>query len=198
MHALSWWSMSKLAPVICLLALPQGACGQVVSDACHDGADVLADGGFEAPATAWMSDPGHSWFCSSSVILPPTGNSSGCLGTTGAATETLTQVVALPAGAATVALSGSICIDTAETDTLLRDVLSIDLLDGESVIASLGMRSNRDGTRGCQFKPLQTASAPLASHPAMATLRLRATQDGPNMLTTFYLDDLKLTVGCTP
>jgi len=196
--AFSMSSMPKLAPVAYLLAFHQAACGQVISDPCQEAADVLMNGGFEDSTTAWVSDPGHSWFCPKSVVPPPTGMWSGCLGTTGAATETLTQKVALPARSATLTLSGSICIDTMETDNLQHDVLSLDLLDGENVIASLGTLSNRDGTSGCRFKPLQTATAQLTSHPAMATLRLRATQDGPNMLTTFYFDDLKLTVGCTP
>jgi hypothetical protein len=190
--------MTKLAPVAYLLAFHQAACGEVVPDPCKGGSDVLTNGGFEDSTTGWVSDPGHSWFCPRSVISPPTGMWSGCLGTTGAATETLTQEVALPAGSQVLTLSGSICIDTAETDNLLHDVLSLDVLDGDNVIASLGTLSNRDGTRGCNFKSLQTTAAPLKSHPAMATLRLRATQDGPNMLTTFYFDDLKLTIGCAP
>ena len=191
--------MSKLTPVLCLLAFDQTGCGDVILDPpCQDGLDVLHDGGFEDAMHAWVSDPGHQYFCPRSVIAPPTGLWSGCLGTTGASVETLSQEVSLPAGTTSITVSGSICIDTAETDNVQHDVLSLDLLDGENVVASLGKLSDRDGARGCRFKPLQIGQAPLTSAPVTARLRLRATQDGPNMLTTFYFDDLKLTLGCTP
>jgi hypothetical protein len=104
----------------------------------------------------------------------------------------------LPAGVKTVTLTGLVCIDTDETDNLEHDVLSLDLLQGTHVIARLGTLSNQDGTHGCNFKPLPANTAQLTSAPAMATLRLRATQNSATMRTTFYFDDLKLTVGCTP
>ena len=123
---------------------------------------------------------------------------SGCLGVTSALVETMSQEVTLPAGLKTLTLSGSICIATDETDNLEHDLLSLDMLNGETVIARLGTLSNRDGANSCSFKPLVVNPAQLIGDPAEATLRLRATQDGPNLRTTFYFDDLKLTVGCTP
>ena len=132
------------------------------------------------------------------VIPPPHGMWSGCLGVTSALVETMSQEVTLPAGLKTLTLSGSICIATDETDNLEHDLLSLDMLNGETVIARLGTLSNRDGANSCSFKPLVVNPAQLIGDPAEATLRLRATQDGPNLRTTFYFDDLKLTVGCTP
>jgi hypothetical protein len=97
-----------------------------------------------------------------------------------------------------VTLTGLICIDTDETDNLEHDLLSLDILDGGNVIARLGTLSNRDGTHGCHFKPLLVNTAQLIGDLTAVTLRLRATQDGSSLLTSFYLDDLELTVGCTP
>lgn len=187
----------KLVPVLCLLAFHPAACGRVVSDPpCKDGFDVLPNGGFEDPTLRWAEAPGPTQLCPKSGGFPANGTQSGCLGVNGASIETLSQTVALPAGAKTVTLTGVICIDTDETDDLQHDVLSLDLLDGDTVIAQLGARSNRDGANGCTFQPLHEM-APLASVPEVATLRLRATEDGASA-TTFYLDDLKLATGCTP
>jgi hypothetical protein len=168
------------------------------SPPCPEGLDVLLNGGFEDPTSAWISDPCHSYFCPTAVIPPPDGMWSGCLGVTGALVETMSQKVSLPSGVKTLTLSGSICIDTEETDNLVHDLLSLDMLDGENVIARIGTLSNRDGAKGCSFKPILITKVPLPSDPGAAALRLRATQDGPNLRTTFYFDDLKLTVGCTP
>jgi len=165
---------------------------------CQDGRDVLRNGGFEDSTSAWISDSMHSFVCSKTVIPPPDGSTTGCLGTTGALVETMSQEVALPAGTKTVTLTGLICIDTDETDNLEHELLSLDILDGENVIARLGTLSNRDGTHGCHFKPLLVTKAQLTGDLTAVTLRLRATQDGSSLLTSFYLDDLKLTVGCTP
>lgn len=192
---------SKLAPVLALLAFHQAACGSVVPS-CHDGSEVLPNGDFEDSTHSWAADPGPTQLCpklaAGGQMFPAHGTQSGCLGVNGAKVETLSQEVSLPAGAkpATVTLTGVICIDTDETDNLLHDVLSLDLLDGQTVIAPLGMLSNQDGSHGCDFKPLRLMTT-LNGDPDRATLRLRATQDGGSA-TTFYLDDLSLTVGCTP
>jgi hypothetical protein len=123
---------------------------------------------------------------------------SGCQGVTSASVETISQEVSLSAGIKMVTLTGFICIDTDETDNLEDDVLSLDLLEGDKVIAQLGTLSNRDGANGCSFKPILAYKAQLTGDPITATLRFRATQGGSNARTTFYFDDLKLTVGCTP
>jgi hypothetical protein len=190
---------SKLAPVLCLFAFHAAACGAVVSDPpCHAGADVLPNGGFEDPMQKWAAVPGPTQLCPLSGGFPAHDTQSGCLGVNGAKVETLSQEVALPASAKalTATLTGVICIDTDETDNLPHDVLSLDLLDGQTVIAQLGRFSNQDGSHGCDFKPLQVM-ATLKGDPGRATLRLMATEDGGNA-TTFYLDDLSLAVACTP
>lgn len=188
--------MSKLTPVLCLFAFPAAACGQVVSNpSCREGVDVLPNGGFEDPTHTWAAVPGPTQLCPASKGFPAHDTQSGCLGVNGASVETLSQDVVLPAGARTVTLAGVICIDTDETDDLEHDVVALDLLDGDSVIASLGTLSNRDGAHGCNFEPLHK-TAPLTRVPDVATLRLQAKQSGSNV-TTFYFDDLRLTVGCT-
>ena|SRR5215510_708655 len=189
--------MSKLVPVLCLFAFHAAACGQVVSDPlCRQGTNVLPNGGFEDPMHKWAAVPGPTQLCLASRGFAAHDTQSGCLGVNGAPVETLSQDVVLPAEARTVTLTGVICIDTDETDNLEHDSVALDLLDGDNVIASLGTFSNRDGTHGCNFQPLHK-TAPLTSASVAAMLRLRATQNGPNV-TTFYFDDLSLTVGCTP
>lgn len=189
--------MLKLAPVLYLLAFHQVACGSVVANPpCRQGSDVLPNGGFEDPARAWGADPGPTQLCPKANDFPAHGTQSGCLGVNGASVETLSQKVTLPAGAKAVTLTGVVCIDTDEIDDLQHDVLSLDLLDGQTAIARLGMLSNRDGGSTCDFMPLQEIAL-LTSDPGSATLRLQTTQDGGKP-TTFYLDDLSLTVDCTP
>jgi len=48
----------------------------------------------------------------------------------------------------------------------------------------------------CQFGTF-TLTAPTTSDPVTATLQIRSTLDA-NLPTSFYLDALSLTVGCTP
>ncbi len=170
----------------------------VDAPSCQEGFDALKDGGFEDPKLAWVSDQDHSWFCPKQVIPPHGGIWSGCLGTTSASVETLRQEVSLFGGTKSVTLTGFICIATDETDNLEHDVLAVDLLHGEDLIARLTTLSNRDGSNVCNFKAFSTAKAQLIGDPATLTLRFTATQDGPSSPTTFYLDDLKLTTSCTP
>lgn len=197
--------MYRIALLVTLLVASAG-CSQILglsdvtvvdAPSCQEGSDVLLNGSFEDPTSAWVSDPMHSYFCSRAVLTPPDGMWSGCLGVTSASVETMSQEVSLSVGAKTVTLTGFICIDTDETESLEHDVLSLDLVHGENVIARLGTLSNRDGAEGCSFKPLPANKAQLTSDPVTATLRFRASQDGPTLRTTFYFDDLKLTIGCT-
>ena len=188
--------MSKLAQLPYLPAF-QAACGSVVPrPPCQQGSDVLPNGGFEDPAHKWAADPGPTQLCPKANGFPAHDAQSGCLGVNGALVETLSQEVSLPAGADTVTLTGFICIDTDETDSLLHDVLSLDLLDGQTVIAQLGTLSNRDGGSTCDFRPLQK-QARLMGDASSATLRLQTQQDG-GKVTPFYPHDLRLTVGCAP
>jgi hypothetical protein len=170
--------------------------------ACAPGfVDVLQNGGFEDPALAWTSeqipaDQPHSWFCPKALVPRVDGMYAGCVGLSDKTEQTLGQSVAMPAGK-TVTLTGKICIATQETDpTTAYDVLTLDLRDGQTVIASLGTFTNRDGHASCDFVPFSQTAA-LTSTPAAATLRISAKLDVAK-ITTFYLDDLSLCVGDAP
>jgi hypothetical protein len=192
--------------VLGVFAIDQTACGRIGFDvppddgvACAAGAvDVLQNGGFEDPRFAWTSeqvpaDRQHSWFCPQMVVPHIDGMWAGCVGLTDNTEQTLGQSVAMPAGKM-VTLTGKICIATDETTpTVAYDVLTLDVRDGQTVIASLGEFTNRDGGTSCDFVPF-SRTAMLTTTPAAATLRISAKLDAAKT-TTFYLDDLSLCVG---
>jgi len=179
----------------CLSSL--AACGNVSSpadDTC--GTDVLPNGNFDASTPPWIQEPvTPALLCGMPTIVPDSAPSAGCLGNTDGTTQTLSQTVPLPPTASSVTLTGKICISTADTAAVDHDVLQFDLLQGGAVISAIGKKTNRDGVAACEFGALEL-TAPVTSAPDTATFRIRSTLDA-NMPTTFYVDSLKLTVGCT-
>jgi len=170
------------------------ACGDVASQRdVKCGAqpvEVLPNGSFDNPTPPWIQEPvTPALLCGTPRITPFNGAQAGCLGGTDGTTQTLSQTIPLPAGAKTIKLSGQICIATVDT-------LQFDVVDGATTVASLGKRTNQQGVANCVFTAFEL-SAPASSDPVMATLRIRSTLDA-NMPTSFYLDALSLTVGCTP
>jgi len=157
--------------------------------------EVLPNGSFDA-TPAWMQDPATpNLFCDKSLITPADGTMAACLGNTDGTVQTLTQSVPLPEGARSAKLSGQLCIDTLDTAAAEHDVLSFDLLDGDTVVAALGKATNQMGVHPCAFAAFER-TATVTSDPPSVTLRIRATLDTA-MPTGFYLDALHLTVGCT-
>ncbi|HET9621536.1 MAG TPA: hypothetical protein VFP84_09230 [Kofleriaceae bacterium] len=172
----------------------------VACDATTHTVQVLQNGNFDLTAPAWSQVPAAppSFLCGQPRITPFDGEMSACLGGTDGQTSTLTQTIALPAGATSLTLDGEICIDTAETNPVDSDTLVFDIAVGDASIATLGMRSNQQGAHPCQFQKF-TLQAPLtgATVPATATLRLRSNLD-TNNATSFYIDALSLTAACAP
>jgi len=159
--------------------------------------EVLPNGSFDSPAPPWVQDPvTPALLCGAPKIMPYNGTQAGCLGGVDGTTQTLSQPISLPEGAKTMTLSGQICIATAETAAVDHDIVQLDVVDGGNVVAALGKFTNQQGVAACQFMAF-TLTAPAASDPATATLRIRSTLDA-NMPTSFYLDALSLTVSCTP
>lgn len=197
-----------------VIAVGLPACGHVYFDtssdagvdaapatACAPGSvDVLKNGGFEDPAAAWSSaqvpaDQPHSWFCPKQLAPRMDGMFAGCVGLTDGTEQTLDQSIAIPAGKL-VTLRGKICIATQEIASTAYDVLTLEIRDGQTVVASLGQFTNRDGGPSCDFVPFQRM-AMLSGAPTAATLRLSARLDAART-TTFYLDDLSLCVAGAP
>lgn len=190
------------------LGLACVACGSVQSQPPVDGngrvamcaagqrVDVLENGNFDAIDPPWRQDPpSPSLLCGRPRITPDTGASAGCLG--GGAdrsVNTLSRDVFLPLGAISAQLTGRICIATEEVDPFDNDILTIDMLDGATVIASLGRRTNQQGAASCQFTSFML-EAPLTSDPVTATFRLQSQLDA-GRATSFYVDTLTLTVAC--
>lgn len=185
--------------VVVALALAVPACGDVASPrSVSCGAqpvEVLPNGNFEASTPAWTQDPPTvALICGTGRITPFDGTRAACLGGTDGMIDTLTQQVPLPDGGKTATLSGEICIDTAETQAVDHDTLELDLVDGATVVASLGKYTNQQGTHPCQFMAFNH-SGTLTSDPVTATLRIRSTLDTA-MPTSFYLDALSVTISC--
>jgi hypothetical protein len=180
-----------------LVALMLAACGDVSSPAADTcGTDVLPNGNFDAATPPWVADPTTpALLCGMPTINPDSAPSAACMGNRDGTTQTLSQTVELPDGASSVTLTGKICITTADTATAEHDTLSFDLLDGGAVIAPIGKKTNKDGVAACEFGALEL-TAPITGNAASATFRLKSTLDA-NMPTTFFVDTLKLTVGCT-
>lgn len=189
--------MSSRALVVGVLAILVAGCGDVSTPRDVEcGADVLPNGNFDSPTPPWVQEPvTPSLLCGAPTITPDTAPTTGCLGNVDGTTRTLTQIVPLPEGASTVTLAGRICITTAETGTVEKDTLQFDLLDGAAVIGAIGKRSNLQGVAACDFAPLELTAA-VTGDPETATFRIRSTLDA-NMPTTFFVDTLRLTVGCT-
>ncbi len=190
-----------------LLGLACSACGSVQPSPPVDGdvrtvacngqrLDVLENGSFDAVDPPWRQEPSTpSLLCGAPRITPDTGAFAGCLG--GGAdrsVNTLSRDVFLPLGAVSARLTGRICIATEEIDPLDNDVLTIELVDGATVIGSLGRRTNQQGAATCTFSSFML-EAPLTSDPVTATFRLRSQLD-VGRATSFYVDTLTLTVAC--
>jgi hypothetical protein len=170
--------------------------GRMVMCAAGQQVDVLENGNFDAIDPPWRQDPpAPSLLCGQPRIMPDTGPFAGCLG--GGADRsinTLSRDVFLPLGAISARLTGRICIATEEVDPLDNDILTIDILDGTTVIGSLGRRTNQQGAVSCQFTSF-TLEAPLTRDPVTATFRLQSQLD-VGRATSFYVDTLTLTVAC--
>jgi hypothetical protein len=170
--------------------------GRMVMCSAGQRVDVLENGNFDALDPPWRQDPpSPSLLCGQPRITPDSGAFAGCLG--GGAdrsVNTLSRDVFLPLGAISARLTGRICIATEEVDPLDNDILTIEMLDGATVIGSLGRRTNQQGAASCQFTSF-VLEAPLTSDPMTATFRLQAQLD-VGRATSFYVDTLILTVAC--
>ena len=157
--------------------------------------EVLPNGSFDASTPVWMQDPATpELLCGKPGITPFDGTLAACLGATDGTIRTLTQTLPLPDGAKSVVLSGQICITTQETDATVHDTLTFDLLDGDTVVAALGQKTNKDGSAQCAFTTFQQTGT-LTGDPVTATLRLRSTLDTANP-TSFFIDALSVKVSC--
>lgn len=193
--------VSKLVLVVVVAVVP--ACGSVAASrdvTCDSTSDkFLPNASFDLATPAWTQETtpvvaGQVLLCGS-AITPADGTLAACMGGMDGQIASLSQTVALPAGAKTVTLTGQKCITTQETDAVDNDVLKFELLEGTTVIATLGQFSNQDGSRECQFTAFPPLAATLTDDPPQATLRLRSTLN-TLQTTSFFIDALKLDVTC--
>lgn len=191
--------MSSRQLVLVAIATAAAACGDVASNRDVEcGAqpiEVLPNGSFDASTPPWVQEPvAPSLLCGMPRITPFDPPQAGCLGGVDGTAQTLSQTILLPEGVKTLALSGQICIDTAETTSLDNDVLQFDVVNGATTVSTLGKQTNQQGKAGCQFTAF-TLSAAATSDPASATFRIRSTLNTMNP-TSFYIDKLSLKAAC--
>jgi hypothetical protein len=182
--------LARALPIVVLVA-----CGSVDRDvACEGGAvEVLDNADFDAAEPPWLQDP-PGLLCGAPTITPDSGTVAACMGQIDGITNTVSQEILLPEGAAGVRLTGRICIATAETEAADIDVVSFDILDGLAPIAQLGTFTNQDGAAACQFVDFSLQAA-IADDPVSATFRIQSTLD-PDRPTSFFVDSLTLEVDC--
>src|SRR5262249_10837367 len=150
------------------------ACGDVSSRSVACGAtpiQVLPNGNFDNPSPPWVQTPvTPAALCGQPTVTPFNGTTVACMGGRDGATTKLVQSPRLRKKARQATLTAQICIATAETEPVERDVLQFSLVDeAGGTIAELGKATNQQGSAACQFMPLEL-SAPLSSDPPTATL----------------------------
>jgi len=158
---------------------------------------VLPNGSFEDATPAWVQNaPTPSLLCGTDITAAD-GVRAACMGGMDGKVQTLSQGVPLPAGAKKATLSGQICITTQETAAVDNDVLQFQLLDGDTVLTTLGQFSNQQGVKeNCMFMAFTPLVGVLASDPPTATLQLKTMLNTQNT-TSFFIDALTLDVSCT-
>jgi lysyl endopeptidase len=159
------------------------------------GPNALANPSFEGVASWTQASTSGAALLTNDPSLARTGSGYAWLGGVDSATDTLSQVLTIPAGAARLQLWYRIA--TAETTTTQRfDVLTISIVDAASgaVLMDVGSLSNLDRTNGYVESPLYDVSA---FGNRSVRLQLRSESDG-SLSTSFRIDDLALTGTTAP
>ena len=154
------------------------------------GANALANPGFESGAASWtQSSTAGSILISGDASQARSGSGSAGLGGVNGATDTLYQVLTIPAGAAR--LQFYYRVTTAETTTSQRfDVLTVSINDPASgnTLQVLGTLSNLDRTSAWVRSPVYDVS--LFGNRTVR-LQFRAVAD-VSLVTSFRVDDITL------
>lgn len=151
-------------------------------------AQLIGNGGFETgTASPWTASPA---VVSNSGLEPArTGTWKAWLDGYGyATTETLSQQVVIPSGCATATLTFYLHIDTAETQPVAYDTLTLDAVTGSGT-TTLATWSNLNPGAGYTARTFNLAGY------AGQTLTLRFTGiEDYSLQTSFVIDDVTLTV----
>jgi hypothetical protein len=168
--------------------------------------ELLANPGFEAGVTGWTSSVAGGFpiiYFANAAGVGGSGNPEiaaqsapnlAWLGGYNRANDVLTQVVAVPANAASAMLSFYYAIFTDETSGAENDVMDVQLMAGNQPILQIHLSDND------AVATWTHVAAPLPSNVAGQTLTLQfhAVTNGGTLITSFYVDTVSLQVVACP
>ncbi|SHN27374.1 Zn-dependent metalloprotease [Duganella sacchari] len=151
------------------------------------GTERVTNGGFESGTTGWGGTTGVIGNYSGQTAYE--GTKFAWLGGNGkAATETLTQSVAIPSAATSASLSFALHIDTAETDNVAYDKLVVTVKNSSgTVLGTLATYTNLNAASGYQVRTFNL----LPYKGQTVTLSFAMTEDSA-LQTSFVVDKVSL------
>jgi len=154
----------------------------------------LTNGGFESGSTGWTLSAGVD--CTNSSCSGETAHSGTGFawldgyGTTH--TDTASQTITVTSSASAGTLSFWLHVDTAETTkTTAYDKLTVQLMSGSTVLATLATYSNLNAATGYTQKTFDISSYVSSHKGKPLTLKFTGTEDA-SLQTSFVLDDVSL------
>jgi hypothetical protein len=158
---------------------------------CSSPGQKLANPGFESGNSSWTASSGVIGQWGANGQPPRSGTWNAWLDGYGTIhTDTLSQVVALPAGCSSYSLTFWLHIDSSETTTTIAyDTLTVAVIVG-SATTTLATYSNLNEAAGYTQRSFNLA----AFAGQTVTLRFRGVED-ISLQTSFVIDDTALTVG---
>ncbi|NHZ33178.1 M4 family peptidase [Massilia sp. CCM 8692] len=152
-----------------------------------NGTERVVNGGFESGTTGWAGSTGAIGSFSGQSAYE--GTRFAWLGGNGTTTsETLTQKVDIPSTATTASLSFALHIDTAETENVAYDRLTVTVKNASgSVLATLGTYTNLTKASGYQVRTFNL----LPYKGQTVTLSFAAREDS-SLQTSFVVDKVSL------
>jgi xanthomonalisin len=168
--------------------------GQVAVSIVSGQVERLTNGALEGSASPWTLSSGV--YCTNSTCSGETAH-----GGTGFAwmdgygsthTDTSSQTITLSSTASQGTLSFYLHVDTKETTTSTAyDKLTVQLLQGSTVVATLATYSNLNAATGYALKTFDISSYVSANKGKSFTLKFTGTEDS-SLATSFVLDDVSL------
>ena len=151
------------------------------------GSEKIVNGGFESSTTGWAGTTGVIGAFSGQTAYE--GTRFAWLGGNGsAATETLTQAVAIPSTSTSASLSFALHIDTAETGTTAYDKLVVSVKNSSgTTLGTLATYSNVNKAAGYQLRTFDLS----AYKGQTVTISFAMTEDS-SLQTSFVVDKVSL------
>jgi subtilase family serine protease len=154
----------------------------------------LTNGAFEVSASPWALSSGV--YCTNSTCSGETAHAGTGFawmdGYGSTHTDTSAQTITLSSTASSGTLSFYLHVDTKETTTSTAyDKLTVQLLQGSTVVATLATYSNLNAATGYALKSFDISSYVAANKSKSFTVKFTGTEDS-SLATSFVLDDVSL------